>query len=81
MESSQIPMGLHSYDSQFKAHITTSTCGISCIYFKKHSITQMNINIDLLISNAPSVTMVRAPWGIRYLILSIWEGQILSCVV
>lgn len=41
----------------------------------------MHINMDLLISNAPPVTTVRAPWGIKYLILSIWEEQILSCGV
>lgn len=60
MESSQTPM-FYSYDSQFKAHITTTTAGTSCIYFKKHCVTQMHINMDLLISNAPSVTTVRAP--------------------
>lgn len=41
----------------------------------------MHINMDLLVSNAPPVTTVRAPWGIKYLILSIWEEQILSCGV
>lgn len=60
MESSQSPM-VYTVTTHNLKPILLLLHLVHHAFILKHRVTQMHTNMDLLISNAPSVTTVRAP--------------------